>query len=166
MQRPNLNDYFSFYDLKPLYAIDKGELKQRYFNLSKQYHPDHYGHSPSEQNDAIVISTYNNKAYKTLNNDIARAQYLVDLCLNDNELADAKLPQDFLMEMMDFNELIDEADENTKQTVLKDKIEQFQNELKDEIEALAKQEHWANLQIALLKWKYIERLFQRITFFE
>jgi molecular chaperone HscB len=164
MKGPNLNDYFSFYDLKPQYAIDKGELKQRYFNLSKQYHPDHFGDSFSHQNEAILVSTYNNKAFKTLNNDITRAQYLVDLCLNDNELADAKLPQDFLMEMMDFNELIDEADENTKQTVLKDKIEQFQIEIKEEITTFATQEHWAELQIALLKWKYIERLNQRITF--
>jgi DnaJ-domain-containing protein 1 len=68
------------------------------------------------------------------------------------------------MEMMDFNELIDEADENTKQTVLKDKIEQFQIEIKEEIATFATQEHWAELQIALLKWKYIERLNQRITF--
>ncbi|MDP2176511.1 MAG: Fe-S protein assembly co-chaperone HscB [Bacteroidota bacterium] len=161
---PNLNDYFSFYDLKPLYAIDKGELKQRYFELSKQYHPDHFGDSFSHQNEAILVSTYNNKAYKTLNNDISRAQYLVDLFHHTSEHSDSTLPQDFLFEMMDINESIDEADETEKQTVIKKEIEGFQADIKTDIEALANQEQWQDLQIALLKWKYIERLNQRITF--
>jgi hypothetical protein len=68
------------------------------------------------------------------------------------------------MEMMDFNELIDEqAIEKTDSFgSLNNTCLELKAQIKTEIIENAIQEHWMALQISLLKWRYIERLEFRI----
>ena len=160
LERPNTNNYFLFYGLEEVFDIDKAVLKNCYLDKSKLYHPDYYGDDPQAQNIAVASSSFNNIAYKTLSNDIRRAQYLVELKLSHGD-DNIKLPQEFLMDMMDLNELIDEVDENSKPS-LDTKIERLKSELLETIKTKASEALWLETQIAVLKWKYIERLETRM----
>jgi molecular chaperone HscB len=160
LERPNTNNYFLFYGLEEVFDIDKAVLKNCYLDKSKLYHPDYYGDDPQAQNIAVASSSFNNIAYKTLSNDIRRAQYLVELKLSHGD-DNIKLPQDFLMDMMNLNELIDEVDENTKPSI-DIQIESLKSELLETIKTKATEALWLETQIAVLKWKYIERLETRM----
>jgi molecular chaperone HscB len=160
LERPNTNNYFLFYGLEEVFDIDKAVLKNCYLDKSKLYHPDYYGDDPQAQNIAVASSSFNNIAYKTLSNDIRRAQYLVELKLSHGD-DNIKLPQEFLMDMMELNELIDEADENSKPSI-DTQIEKLKSELLETIKTKAIEAFWLETQIAVLKWKYIERLETRM----
>lgn len=160
LERPNTNNYFIFYGLEEVFDIDKAVLKSCYLDKSKLYHPDYYGDDAQAQNIAVASSSFNNIAYKTLSNDIRRAQYLVELKLSHGDDS-IKLPQDFLMDMMDLNEMIDEVDENSKSSI-DSQIETMKSELLETIKNKATEALWLETQIAVLKWKYIERLEARM----
>lgn len=160
LERPNTNNYFLFYGLEEVFDIDKAVLKNCYLDKSKLYHPDYYGDDPQAQNIAVASSSFNNIAYKTLSNDIRRAQYLVELKLSHGD-DNIKLPQEFLMDMMELNEMIDEVDENSKQSI-DTQIESLKSELLETIKTKATEALWLETQIAVLKWKYIERLEARM----
>jgi molecular chaperone HscB len=160
LERPNTNNYFIFYGLDEVFDIDKAVLKNCYLDKSKLYHPDYYGDDSQAQNIAVASSSFNNIAYKTLSNDIRRAQYLVELKLNHGD-DNIKLPQEFLMDMMDLNEMIDEAD-SASNTSIGEQIEKLKTEVLATIKSKATQALWLETQIAVLKWKYIERLEARM----
>ena len=164
MVQVNLKDYFIFYELSPSFQIDSSLLKRKYIEYSKQFHPDLHLDDIQMQTELMQLSAYNNKAYKTLKEDISRAQSLVDIMHPSNSNHAIQLPQDFLIEMMDFNELIDEqAIEKTDSfgSLINTCLE-LKGQIKTEIIENATQEHWMALQISLLKWRYIERLEFRI----
>lgn len=158
--RPNTNNYFQFYGLEEKFEIDTVELRKLYLEKSKEFHPDFYGDNAEAQNTAIAISSYNNLAYKILNNDINRAQYLLDT-INNREDNKATLPQSFLMEMMELNESIDEMDE-TKKPAIRKEIESLKQSTLENIKSAAIVKDWENCRIAVLKWKYLERLELRL----
>jgi hypothetical protein len=84
----------------------------------------------------------------------------VELKLSHSEEA-IKLPQEFLMDMMELNEIIDEADAGSN-TSIGAQIEKLKTEVLDTIKSNATQALWLETQIAVLKWKYIERLETRV----
>ena len=160
LEKPNTNNYFAFYELPVDFTIDETSLKQLYLSKSKIYHPDFYSDSIEDQAIAIAASSFNNNAFKALNNPISRAQYIIDLQPDFNEQS-VQLPNDFLMEMMDLNEAID-AEEAEIPEQLQTQIGNFKQTVFDQIHSYAKEKDWVNTQMALLKWRYLERLEQRL----
>lgn len=135
--------YFEFYQIPISFQVDKAALKRQFYALSKKYHPDFYTlASEEEQAKALDLSTLNNKAYKVLSDFDARMKYILEL---HNILAaegQNKLPQSFLMEMMDLNETLMELefefDENQFQKSV-EAIKQFEEQLDQSVEALLPQ---------------------------
>lgn len=159
LQRPDTNNYFVFYGLPVTFNTDPKLLKQRFLEMSKQYHPDFYGDDPEAQNVAIAVTAFNNKAYKILGSDISRAQYLVELHgMGEDRQA---LPQDFLMDMMELNEAIDEIDENSKPALIS-QVNAMRDDILEQVRKSAGLGQWHETQIAVLKWRYLERLEQRL----
>ncbi len=116
--------YFELFGLTPGYEIDTNSLKKKYYALSRDMHPDKYAREEAEVL-AQAEEAYSeiNKAYEVLSDDTKRLQYL----LESNELITAdsnyQLPPDFLMEMLELNELkLDdkEAAENQIKELSKD----------------------------------------------
>ncbi|RYY86221.1 MAG: Fe-S protein assembly co-chaperone HscB [Chitinophagaceae bacterium] len=116
-----LMNYFELFGFPEQFRIDKEALRRRFFELSRQYHPDYFAQSGDEvQADALEKAAQLNKAYKTLGNDDERTRYLLEqkgLLQADEKYA---LAPDFLMEMMDLNEAVPEAlaDEGAKERLL------------------------------------------------
>jgi len=113
-------NYFDFYGIKESFTPDVALLKKKFYELSKEFHPDFYANEDDEkQQEILEMSTLNNKAWQTLSDPYKRLEYI----LKQHELlvegAKPQLPADFLMEMMDINERlmeVDEADELAKLT--------------------------------------------------
>jgi len=164
IERPDTNNYFNFYGIEQSFQIDATALKKLFLEKSRQFHPDFYTHDPESQNIALAVSSFNNKAYKILGNEISRAQYLIELHLTEEDSKQA-LPNAFLMEMMDLNEAIDDlayARDEAKEAQLSAEIRQLKEDILSEINSKATEANWHDTQIAILKWKYLERLESRM----
>ncbi len=103
----NTDNYFVFYGLPVSFEPDLNALKQQFYAYSKQFHPDFFAQESEDvQMQVLELSTFNNKAYKTLSHFDKRMKYVLELrgLLEENEKY--QLPPSFLMEMMDINEAL------------------------------------------------------------
>ncbi|MES2808538.1 MAG: Fe-S protein assembly co-chaperone HscB [Bacteroidota bacterium] len=105
-------NYFDFYAVPQSFNPDAAFLKKKFYELSKQYHPDFYAtESEEKQQEILELSTLNNNAFKVLSDPAKRLEYILRLHDLVTEGAKPQLPADFLMEMMDINERIMEVDD-------------------------------------------------------
>jgi molecular chaperone HscB len=105
----NLKDknYFEIFDLPVAIQIDEKALTKAYYRLSMQYHPDRYTlKSAEEQKEAINNTAIINEAYKVIKDRQSRIKNILQLSGVTLEEGKERVPQDFLMEMMDINEEI------------------------------------------------------------
>lgn len=99
--------YFEFYGFPPSLATDQGLLKKKFLETSRRYHPDHFVLKPEEEKDAAEEwSAFNNKAFRTLSDPDLLFKYVLDLKGLAGEGDQTALSQEFLMDMMDINDLI------------------------------------------------------------
>ncbi|MFK8105089.1 MAG: iron-sulfur cluster co-chaperone HscB C-terminal domain-containing protein [Saprospiraceae bacterium] len=104
-------NYFEFFDLPVRFILDEAALKRQFYANSKKYHPDFYTLAPeAKQAEILELSTLNNQAYQTLADFDKRMKYLLDLKGALAEEGKNKLPQAFLLEMMDINEALMELE--------------------------------------------------------
>ena len=100
-------DFFQFYDLPITFLLDEKALKQKYYALSRKFHPDFYtNEDAAKQQEILEQSTLNTRAYKTLSDFDERVKYILELKGEMNEGDKQNIPNDFLMEMMDINESV------------------------------------------------------------
>lgn len=73
-------DYFEVFGLPRAYHLDANDLANRYLALQKETHPDRFAKAlPRERMEAVVRNTEINDAYKVLNHELKRAEYLLKL---------------------------------------------------------------------------------------
>jgi molecular chaperone HscB len=97
-------NYFEFYSIPESFILDEKALKAKYYQLSREYHPDFFANESQEkQSEILQLSTQNTNAYRTLSDADQRMQYILK---EHGILEEGKneLPGDFLMEMMELNE--------------------------------------------------------------
>jgi molecular chaperone HscB len=101
------DNYFEFYGLPIALALNQVDVRRKYLENSRKYHPDfHTLASDTVQTEALNWSTYNNEAFNTLSDPDKLLQYVLHLKGMLPETGESALPQAFLMEMMDINEKI------------------------------------------------------------
>lgn len=111
-------DYFQFYDIPETFLPDDQQVKKKYYELSRQYHPDFHAQADAaRQAEILRLSTLNTDAYRTLSNPDTRMQYILGQHGLLEEGRGNELPGDFLMEMMELNEQIMELDFDFDQEV-------------------------------------------------
>jgi len=70
--------YFQLFSLDPTYDVSLSELKKRFLDYQRKVHPDSYSTGDRDQADrAAAWSELVNKAYKTLQSPLERAEYIV-----------------------------------------------------------------------------------------
>lgn len=98
--------YFDFYGLSEAFLLDEAALKAKYYQLSRELHPDfHAQDTPAAQAEALRLSTLNTDAYRTLQDPDRRMAYILGQHgLLEEGTTQNQLPADFLLEVMDLNE--------------------------------------------------------------
>ena len=109
-----MTNYFEVFGLDRTLAIDAAELQRRFYELSRQHHPDfHQGASAEEQARTLETSARVNAAYRALRDPIARVEYLVRLEdgqeTKEGDAVKPKAPPELLEEMFEIQEALHEA---------------------------------------------------------
>lgn len=170
-------NYFEFYNIPVSFKVDQAALKAVFYANSKKYHPDFYTlESDEKQAEILELSTLNNQAYNTLNDFDKRMKYILELKGVMNEEGQNKLPQSFLMDMMEINETLmelefdyDEAKKNEALYHLENQeksiftevefiLENYQDENTNEAELLAIKDYY-------LKKRYLLRIRENLDKF-
>ncbi|MCX6208492.1 MAG: Fe-S protein assembly co-chaperone HscB [Bacteroidetes bacterium] len=169
-----MTNYFELYQIPISLNPNKAIVKQQYFQLSRQYHPDFITNGTEmEQQEALEISSQVNKAFKIFNHQDETIQYVLQL--KDILQADEKynLPKDFLMEMMELNEALMDAkfEENEEKIeTVKLEINNWQSVIKKDVENIINDESIENAGVDDLekvkeyyfKKKYLNRILDSI----
>ncbi|MGH7277518.1 MAG: Fe-S protein assembly co-chaperone HscB [Candidatus Rokuibacteriota bacterium] len=107
-------NYFEVFGLPRRLRIDAVALQRRFYELSRQHHPDfHQAAPPAEQARALEASARVNAAYRTLRDPLARIDYLVRLEegreTREGAAVTPKAPAALLQEMFEIQESVQEA---------------------------------------------------------
>jgi molecular chaperone HscB len=166
--------YFELYQEAFSLQINTAQLKRKYYELSRQYHPDHVSLADADaQEAAMKMSTQINEAWKTLSDVDLRLKYILTLKNIIAEAEEFKLSNNFLMQMMDVNESIADAKLQGNATMLNSihvQIEELKVQLKQSIQwalAVADLHHLSESEANSLKQyyyqsKYLRRLQQQL----
>lgn len=107
-------NYFELYNIPVTLNPDLREVKKKFYELSRKYHPDFVSQgTQDEQADALEYSSLVNRAYTIFNNPDATIKYVLQWKQLLEEEEKYQLPPDFLMEVMELNEQL--ADANMEQ---------------------------------------------------
>jgi len=105
-----MNDHFQRLGLPRRFSIDDNALERAYLALSRTIHPDyHLTGTEAELSASLELSAALNDAYNTLRDSFARADYLVNLEGGPASSDHKQLPQNFLAEMLEAREEVEQA---------------------------------------------------------
>ena len=99
-------NYFELFNLPERFQLDLEILQENYRAIQKEIHPDRFAtSSENEKVQSMIKSTQANDAYQTLKSPIRRAEYLLQLHgVNIHDEKYTAVPQDFLMQQMEWRE--------------------------------------------------------------
>jgi molecular chaperone HscB len=107
-------DYFEVFGLPRKLQVDAEALQRRFYELSRQHHPDfHQSAAQQEQAAALEASALVNRAYRALRDPLRRVEYLIALAegRETREGSDSrpKAPRELLEEMLEVQEALEDA---------------------------------------------------------
>jgi len=105
-----VTDYFELFGIPRSLNLSLDALQQRYYELSRQLHPDRFMQKPeAERQRALDMSSALNDAYRTLKDPVKRAQYLLGLEGFDiGEQRSKDVPPELLEEVFELNMALEE----------------------------------------------------------
>ncbi len=126
-------NYYELFEMPVSLQQDEKEVKKKFYELSRKYHPDFYtGSTPEEQANALELSSHVNKAYKIFRNRDETIKYVLQQKGLLAEEEKYELPTGFLMEMLELSEQMTDAkrEENEEATSA---VQQAVNNIQTEI---------------------------------
>jgi len=168
-------DYYKLFGIPATPLADKILVKKKYFELSRQHHPDFADNTDeSIMENNLAISSNINKAYKILTNTSLSVQYFLQYKNVITEEEKYPLPSDFLMDMMDINEILEEAKSSNNQALIDEVTENMKategdlyNEVKEIMECKDEKDidekSMEMLKAYYYKKKYIQRILDGIS---
>jgi molecular chaperone HscB len=156
---------FELFGLAPAFALDGAQLDRVYRDIQARIHPDRFAHAgDAERRASMQMTTQVNEAYRTLKSPVRRAKCLLEL--NGIDVAfetDTAMPQDFLIQQMEFREQLEAAKSSGdlelvlgSLTVEKTRIER---QIAEEIDS---QKNFANAKTLVRKLMFLDRLAEEI----
>lgn len=161
-------NYFELYGLPVSLMPDQQLVKQRFYELSRKYHPDFFSNaSEAEQAEALETSSAVNKAWKIFTNPDETIKYVLQQkgLLEEGEKYD--LPADFLMEMMELNEEAAEGDQTRIRqqvaNIMRDMYEPVKPIVEHYREGVTTREELLQVKAYYFKKKYLNRILEGLA---
>jgi molecular chaperone HscB len=165
-------NYFELFEIPVQLKVDMAPLHKKFFELSRKYHPDYFVNGDSgAQAEALEKSALLNKAYKAFKNPDETIKYVLQQKGLLEEEEKYELPRDFLMEVLEINEQLMDADEPDTHAQIRSSIENLQTEIYEPIKEIV--EHYKEgittekelLQVKeyYYKKKYIDRIRRELS---
>jgi molecular chaperone HscB len=120
-------DYFELFGIKRGLDVDITALQSKFYELSRQFHPDKYaGRAPEEQQHALDATAQLNDGWRVLRDPVKRAEYLLKLeGLDIGEQRSSNVPPELLEEVFELNLMLEELREGDQSTL--PRLEQERN---------------------------------------
>lgn len=130
-------NYFELFEIPVQLKVDIAPLHKKFFELSRKYHPDYFvNDNAGAQSEALERSALLNKAYKAFKNPDETIKYVLQQKGLLQEEEKYELPPDFLMEVLEINEQLMDAEEQPVINSLRSSIENLQNEIYEPVEKI------------------------------
>lgn len=169
-------DYFRFFGIERQLALDVALLQKRFYELSREYHPDRFAQKPpAERAKAEEESAQLNDAYRTLRDHLMRAEYVLKQEGYDiGEQRSKDVPPDLLEEVFELNMALEElrsgdTDARTqleeaqrKFTAMRDTIDTELQSLYAAYDAQQQRSTLEQIRAALNKRRYIRNLVNEV----
>ncbi len=164
--------YFDLFEIPVQLKINTASISKKFFELSKKYHPDYYANeNETVQTEVLEKSALLNEAWKTFQSTDATIKYVLEEKELMVEEEKYELPPDFLMEVMEINEALMDADEPGIANNLHTQIENLENEMYEPVKEIVEQyQEGVTTEKELLqvkeyyyKKKYIDRIKRQIS---
>jgi molecular chaperone HscB len=115
--------YYEALGLEPSLGLDAVDLKKRFYERSRQWHPDRFSRaSAAEQEKALEMTAVLNDAFRTLRDPVARAEYF----LQESGVEPGKAaPPELLEEVFELNMALEElksGDESVRPQLLQTRV--------------------------------------------
>lgn len=132
------DDDFTLFGLPQRFALDRGEIDERWRRLQGQVHPDRFAaEGAAAQRVAMQWSVRVNEAYRRLKDPLQRASQLCELrgapIQAENNTA---MPPAFLMQQMAWREALDDAADLPAVEALDDEVRAAEDALRGELSVL------------------------------
>jgi len=134
--------YYEALGIEPRLALDLDALKKRFYELSREWHPDRFSRAPvAEQQKALDKTAVLNDAFRTLKEPVPRAEYF----LEESGIPPSKNPPaELLEEMFEMNEALEElrgGDESLLERLkeAREKYAEMMGEVGEQLGALSAQ---------------------------
>lgn len=123
-------NHFELYNIPSSLSPDSALVKKRFYELSRQYHPDFHGQASEEEQAGILEKAAQvNRAYKVFTNADETLKYVLQLEGLLEEEEKYQLSPDFLMEVMELNEQLMEMGGGEEKQAIRRRIDQLKNEI-------------------------------------
>jgi len=164
--------YFELFEIPVQLKVDTAQISRKYFELSRKHHPDyHSAASPEDQSRALELSAMLNRAMKTFQDPDQTIRYVLQLKGLLEEEEKYELPQDFLMEVLEVNEALMDADEPETRTRLNKTIQELEKSIYSAVEpiitnyreGLTPETDLLQVKEYYFKKKYIDRLRKELS---
>ena len=137
-------NYFEFYGMPVSFLVNEDEVREKYIELSRKYHPDFFvSETEGKQQEVLQLSTLNTKAFQTLSDFDRRMKYILEIKNLIHEGERYSLPQSFLMDMMEINEALMEI----KMAPDMSRIAEVESQINSTLDTM-------NREIAPVLWDY------------
>ena len=123
--------------VEPQFDLDRMTLRKRLLRLSRHLHPDVHRTADDETRERAERNTAElNAAFEILEDEFRRADWLVKSLGGPDEEAERQMPQAFLMEVLEWNEAIEDAQNSSPGSDERARLESLENELRGERESV------------------------------
>ncbi|HET8576416.1 MAG TPA: Fe-S protein assembly co-chaperone HscB [Methylomirabilota bacterium] len=135
-----MDDYFAVFGLPRKLQVDGEALQRRFYELSRQHHPDfHQDAVLAQQAAALESSALINRAYRALRDPLARVEYLIALEEGregkEGDATKPKAPMDLLGEMLEVQEALEEAKTSGLREAARERLSEERGRLRARREA-------------------------------
>ena len=165
----NIQDnHFTLFGLPEHFAIDASALDRAYRDVQAQVHPDRFaGQGATEKRVALQWATRANEAYGTLRDPLKRAAYLCVLRGQDpGDEHNTTMPQDFLMQQLEWREALDDArdiDDPTAIEALRMQLDAARTTLQDQVEQALGDDDLDVAVARVRQWMFVDRFAEDVV---